>query len=603
MLTLAARHVSRIHVLLFVFSFSTVAWGQTGRIEGEVASSSGDPLPGVTVTIYSSDNSFPRVATTDESGRFVFTELGSAIYTPVAVLPGFEQFIHSPIQISGGATLSIRINLRLAYSEEVTIEELALRQGDEPIVAQEFSSNILEVLPLPTDRFQEAMPLLPGVVRGRKGRLNFNGSRSAQSMLLVNGSNATDPLTGEFAFELPLKAVDTVQIYSIPYSAEFGSVTAAVANVVTRAGGDKWEVDFGSLLPSLRWRDGKIKGINSATPRVQVGGPLSEGKLWISQGVAYRFVRSLVYEDIVGEDEEIVENFDSFTQIDWKIDESNNLTATFSYFPVEIENWGLSVLQPEAATPEFNSVGWNFAVAERAVTSSNTAWETLFAVKRYDVRVAPAGQGSSLLTVNGLRRNYFDEIDRESRWLELKSSCTHYAHSRLGEHVLKVGGHFTYATFDGIDDGGVIETLGTDGGLLRRTEFQGSPEVGASDWVLAAYVQDEWRLNSRLGFDVGLRYDYERITSTQHVSPRVAVAFSPWEHGRTIVKGGWGVFYDHVFLHAGDFDSLQNRVETEFGPDGEHPRPFPVFPEPHRPGGFGGSPKQDLERGVRSAVG
>ncbi len=47
------------------------------------------------------------------------------------------------------------------------------------------------------------------------------------------------------------------------------------------------------------------------------------------------------------------------------------------------------------------------------------------------------------------------------------------------------------------------------------------------------------------------------------------MAFSPWEHGRTVVKGGWGVFYDHVFLHAGDFDSLQNRVETELWPDGE----------------------------------
>ncbi len=161
LLTLATRHVSRIYALVLVFSCSSVAWGQTGRIEGEVVSSSGDPLPGVTVTMYSSDNSLPRVATTDESGRFVFAELGSAIYMPVAVLPGFEQFIHSPIQINGEETLSIHINLRLAHSEEVTIEDMALRQGDEPIVEQEFSSNILEVLPLPADRFQEAMPLLP----------------------------------------------------------------------------------------------------------------------------------------------------------------------------------------------------------------------------------------------------------------------------------------------------------------------------------------------------------------------------------------------------------------------------------------------------------
>jgi hypothetical protein len=573
----ASRHVALLCSLVLVLSFDSLAMGQTGRIDGEVLSSAGDPLPSVTITLYASGNVTTRVAVSDESGRFEFAELPPAIYTPVAVLPGFEHFIHSPIRLGEGETVSIHINLRLAYSEVVSIEELALTQSNEPITEQKFSSNILEVLPLPSDRFQEAMPLLPGVVRGPGGRINFNGTRSAQSMLLVNGSNATDPLTGEFAFELPLRAVDTVEVHSIPYSAEFGNVTAAVANVVTRAGGDQWEVDFGSLLPSLKWRDGKIQGIGSATPRVQVGGPLLEDKLGISQAVDYRFVRSRVYEDVVGEDEEVVENFDSFTQLDWQVNDVHSVTATFSYFPVEIDNWGLSVLQPESATPEFHSSGWNVAVAERAVTSSNTAWETLVAFKRYDVRVTPAGEGSSILGPDGLRANYFNEIDRESAWLELKSSFTRFFASRFGEHVLKVGGHFSHATFDGIDESGVIETRGPDGALLRRTEFLGSPEVGASDWVLAGFLQDEWRPTSQLGLDVGVRYDYERITGKQHLSPRLAMAFSPWENGGTILKGGWGAFYDHVFLHAGDFDSLQTRMETEFAADGGPTGPPLVF--------------------------
>ena len=564
-------------ILLFLSAFSADALSNDGSIEGIVYDPTGVPLPGVLISLYSSDVSTARVSTTDESGKFVFTKLPSAIYTPVAALTGFKDFIHSPLNLESGETIQISLNLRLAVSEEVSVEEAPLDDVTSPVSEQEISSNILEVLPLPTDRFQEALPLLPGVVRGRRGRLNFNGARSAQSMLLVNGSNATDPLTGEFAFELPLKAVDSVEVYTIPYSAEFGSVTAAVANVVTRAGSDEWDVDFGALFPSFRWRGGKVQGINSWTPRVQVSGPLRKGKAWISQGAAYRFVRSRVREDVVGSDEEIVENVDSFTQFDWKINDVHSLTTTFSYFPVEIENWGLSVLQPETATPEFHASGWNLAIAERATTSSNTLWETLFAVKNYDVRVTSQGQGDSLLTVNGLRQNYFNEIDRQSLLFEFKNSCTHFIPSKRGHHVLKVGSNISYASFSGIDSSGVIETRGANGNLLRTTAFTGSPRVGASDWVIAGYVQDQWRPTSKLGVDAGLRYDYNRITRSQHFAPRFAVAYSPWGEGRTILKGGWGVFFDHVFLHAGDFESLQTRVETEFGLDGEPVGPPLVF--------------------------
>ena len=252
-------HVGHLSLLFFLSAFSADALCSDGIIEGTVYDPTGVPLPGVVISLYSSDATTARVSTTDESGEFVFTKLPPAIYTPVAALAGFRDFIHSPLDLESGETIQISLNLRLAVSEEVRVEETPLNDVTSPVPEEEISSNILEVLPLPTDRFQEALPLLPGVVRGRRGRLNFNGARSAQSMLLVNGSNATDPLTGEFAFELPLKAVDSVEVYTIPYSAEFGSVTAAVANVVTRAGSDEWDVDFGALFPSFRWRSEKVQ--------------------------------------------------------------------------------------------------------------------------------------------------------------------------------------------------------------------------------------------------------------------------------------------------------------------------------------------------------
>ena len=319
MLELVRNTIPRLCRLALFLLFSAISasvLASEGTIEGTVYDPIGDPLPGVMIALYSSDSSTPWVSKTDEAGEFVFTNLPPAIYTPLASLPGFKEFIHSPLDLKSGETIQISMNLRLAVSEEVRIEETPLDDVTSLVPAQEISTNIFEVLPLPADRFQEALPLLPGVVRGRRGRLNFNGARSAQSMLLVNGSNATDPLTGEFAFELPLKAVDSVEVYTIPYSAEFGSVTAAVANVVTRAGGDEWDVDVGAFFPSIKWRDGTVQGIKYWTPRVQVSGPVRKGKAWISQGVAYRFVRSRVREEVVGLDEEIVENFDSFTQFD-----------------------------------------------------------------------------------------------------------------------------------------------------------------------------------------------------------------------------------------------------------------------------------------------
>ena len=70
-------------------------------------------------------------------------------------------------------------------------------------------------------------PQQPGVIRDPRGRLSFNGTRPSQSTLLVNGTNATDPVTGQFAVELPLSVIDTVEVHAIPYSAEFGQVSGA----------------------------------------------------------------------------------------------------------------------------------------------------------------------------------------------------------------------------------------------------------------------------------------------------------------------------------------------------------------------------------------
>ncbi len=543
-------------------------------MQGRVIDQANHPLTGATIILrtWTTDGEATTtlvVATTvtDAEGRFLFRDVQPGTYIIVAELANYEPFTHSPFSVAPARDVSLQANLRVAQVREA-VEIVGAIDADTPTAKEEFGTNLLEVFRLPTDRFQDVLPQLPGVVRDTRGRISFNGTRPSQSALLVNGTTATDPVTGEFAVELPLKAVETVEVFTIPYSAEFGRATGAVANVRTQAGDDDWDLDFGNLWPSVRFRDGTIQGINSATPRVQVSGPLSRGRAWLSQGFSYRFVRSRVYDVAPEEfeDEEILEGFDSFTQLDVMFGDRHSATATFSYFPVETDNLGIDTLTPAQATPQFSSTGWNLALADRVTSRSNTLWQTTLAVRRYDVQTSRQGLGPARLTVDGLRDNYFNEIDRDSTQAEFAFSCLHFMPSAFGPHLLKVGGDLYYTSFAGTDQSFPIEMLDVSSRLQQRITFQGTGEIDASDLAIAGYIQDQWRPTSTLALDLGLRYDYEKITNSHLLSPRIAFAISPTPDGRTILKGGWGLFFDQVVLLADSFEHFQERREDRFDP-------------------------------------
>ena len=557
----------------------------TARISGTVVDPAGHVLPGVAVTLESVGGDPPTIdppassvvgsTVTSGAGQFAFAALSAGTYVVVAELSGFARAVHPPVRVLEGQSLDVRLPLALApLSEAVTV--VGSTGAGRPIEAEQVQADLLRVFQLPTDRFQEALPLLPGVIRDPKGRLSFNGTRPSQSTLLVNGTNATDPVTGQFAFELPLSVVETVEVHAIPYSAEFGRVSGAVADVRTIAGDDHWDIDVGGLIPDPRFRDGTLMGINTATPRVKVSGPLRRGRVWFSQAFSYRFVRSQVKADIPGDDEEIVEGFDAFTQVDVKVTDRHTITGTVSVFPTDVENVGIDTLHPALATPDTENRGWNMAIADELATGPDTVWQTQFALRGFDVAVRPKGTGPSLLTPDGLRNNYFNELDRESRQLELSTARLQTWRLGTQEHLLKVGAQVLATSFDGIDRSGPIEMRGADGRLLKRITFRGPGELEASDVITSGYVQDHWQVSPRVGLDLGLRYDHDAMLGERHLSPRTAFSLALDASGRTLIKGGWGLFFDQVFLQVDAFERFQQRIEQDFNGTADAPAGPPL---------------------------
>src|SRR5260370_31241799 len=120
----------------------------------------------------------------------------------------------------------------------------------------------------------DALPLTPGIIRLPNGQLRISGRGEHRSALLVNSGDATDPATGQFGATIPIDSVQTMNVLTSPFLAEYGGFTADVVSVETRRAGDKWTGEFNDPLPEFRFRSWHMRGLRSAPPRFNFGGPV-----------------------------------------------------------------------------------------------------------------------------------------------------------------------------------------------------------------------------------------------------------------------------------------------------------------------------------------
>ena len=67
------------------------------------------------------------------------------------------------------------------------------------------------------------------------------------------------------------------------------------------------------------------------------------------------------------------------------------------------------------------------------------------------------------------------------------------------------------------------------------------------------FVQDEWRLKPNLVLSYGVRYENETIVADKNnFAPRVAFSYDPFKTGKTVIRGGAGIFYNRALLRTID---------------------------------------------------
>jgi len=560
---------------------------QTSVLQGTVSINStdgaGEGLPGASLKLTTaSPGQLSRSAVTDEQGEYKFTDVAAGTYTLQIVLTGFKQYTKT-VTIQKGVTAVENIKLELeGLTADVTVvadgEGLNTTPSGEPM---SFNQQKLQTVPLVNEQFQDAIPLVPGVVRGPDGLLNLKGARSSQSGFLVNSASVTDPVTGESAINLPLEAVQSVVVVTNPYAAEYGQFTGAVTTVQTKSGSDKFNIDAESFFPRPRRRGGAFVGIAAFTPRVTLTGPIIKDKLKFMQSFEYRFVRTPVENLPPLKRDTALESFDSVSQLDWEINDRNHLSTTFSLFPQKLRYVNLNTFNPQEVTPNFKQRGFLWAINDRAVLTGKSVLESFFSIKQFDADVFPSsGTAPMNFAPNVNSGNFFNQQSRKSKRYQALELYSFSPPKFLGEHFMKVGGGINYITFNGRNTSNSVRILRADGTRSQELDFTGSGQLSRNQTQFLAYFQDSWSINRRLKIEYGVRYDRNNVTKENNFAPRVSFAFLPVLDGRTVIRGGFGLFYDDVDMNVATFTQFQEQVLTHFGPDGQEIIGVPQFQRP-----------------------
>jgi hypothetical protein len=421
----------------------------------------------------------------------------------------------------------------------------------------------------------DALPLIPGIVRGQDGTVRIAGMGEDHSALLVNSVDVTDPATGNFGLSVPIDSVQTVEVSVMPYLAQYGRFTAGVVSAETRRGGDKWDFSLNDPFPDWRIRSAHLEGVKDATPRFNVSGPIIKDKLYFLEGAEYLLykyeARTLPYPDNYSTSQAI----NSFTQVDWIINKDQTLTASLHWAPHTLDYVGLNYFDPQPVTPNANFHEVTATIMHRWSLGGGLLQSTL-AETNVSSDVTPQEYSQwMMLQPTGNSGNYFSQEARNSSRYEWIENYTVKPVHFFGDHTIQVGSVLGHSENAGQFYARPVLIQNTSGQTLQRINFVGGRPFDLTDFEPAVFVQDHWVVNPHLALDLGVRYEEQTITSTTRTAPRGGFVWSP-DSGKTTVRGGMGIFYDSVPLDIYAFNSYPSQRITTYGPEG-----LPIGPPIH----------------------
>lgn len=558
--------------LVSVWAFAAVIWAQAPanlKVEIKVADPKGQFVPGAFVELLNGGRTV-RSGETDDQGFVSFGRLPAGTYTVTAVRDGFEKVRRQAVELVAGGT-GVAVDLTLtsmaSRNDSVEVRGTVMEVEENASAPNRLPPSTAKELPSRPSTVADALPLTPGVVREPGGGLILSSAPEHRAALIVNSADVTDPATGQFGLTIPIDSVEVLNVYQTAYLAEYGRFTAGLVSVETRRGGDKWKWELNDPLPEFRIRSYHLRGLKTATPRVNFEGPLIRNKLFFIEGFEYSKKKIAVFTLPFPFNQKVSQGLNSFSQLDWIASDKHLVTATVHIAPQRQGGLGMDYFNPRSTTPDSSTHNYTGTAIDH-LTLFGGLLETRFSVTRFDAAVWGLSEQPLVISPTGNRGSYFANQNRSA---SRESGAMRYSFAPvdlLGAHHFKIGGYIASSEHTGDIRERTISVVDARQRPLFRVDFLRRATFEVDDLEKSFYGQDHWIINPKLALDLGVRTESQQISGAFRVAPRMGLLFAPSNVTKTVFRAGYGLFYDRVPLNVYGFNRYPDRSVTFFNPDG-----------------------------------
>jgi hypothetical protein len=155
---------------------------------------------------------------------------------------------------------------------------------------------------------------------------------------------------------------------------------------------------------------------------------------------------------------------------------------------------------------------------------------------------------------------FFNRQRRDTARAELQEIFQSHPYHFHGSHELKAGITFAHSSYYGHEQFSPVGILGVAGYPLEHIQFGPPSSFTVNQNETAWFLGDKWTLSHRLTFDLGLRFDQDSVTGSINTAPRAGFVLALTGDGKTVLKGGAGLFYDRIPLDIPAFPNLPGRT-------------------------------------------
>jgi Carboxypeptidase regulatory-like domain/TonB-dependent Receptor Plug Domain len=213
--------------------------GNSASITGTVVDPAGAVVPKATVEIHNVVSGLSRSATTDTMGNFSFVNVPYNPYHLSVDATGFSPYAQD-VDVRSSVTVNLKINLSLAgQTSNVTVEATG---GDlietESTAHTDVDRDLFDKLPLESasSSLSSLVTLsAPGIAADSNGLFHGMGDH-AENSFSIDGQPITDQQSKVFSNQVPVDAIESLEVIQGAPPAEYGGKTSLVINVTTRSG-------------------------------------------------------------------------------------------------------------------------------------------------------------------------------------------------------------------------------------------------------------------------------------------------------------------------------------------------------------------------------